>query len=687
MTQLASKPARTLAHRLTLVFASAGLVMVASGAAGAQNSLELRRVILSTGGVGYFEHEATVEGSVQLPLTVRLDQVDDVLKSLVIYDNRGGIGTISLPGREPLRETFRELPFKADALESAAALLRALPGARIKVSGPRPLEGSVLGVTAEETTSATGARVTRHRVSVLTADQTVRQFLLEETEQVEFADPTLRAQMAGALTAIARNRVQERRTLTLSLKGSGRRTVRIGYVVEVPLWKTSYRLTIQEAPASSAASGGKGLLQAWAIVENLSGTEWNGVDLTLVSGNPVTLRQALYRPHYVQRPEVPVEMMGRVVPRVDTGAAAQFVPRPLAKPAPARKPAPKPKLAPRAAPAEALAAPALEAATEEAATQVLFRVPEPVRLASGSSLAIPIANREITTDRVSLWDGTSGSVHPLAAVRLRNETDSSLPPGLLSIFERGRRGQHSYVGDARLGWFPAAESRLVSFAVDLKTQVVSDVSQGQRIATGRISRGVLQLEIFDRYTTRYQVKAPAQEARAVLIEHRRLAGWRLASPADGDVEQTQAAFRLRARVGAGETKEVVVVQERPTESRFTLVDGAYETLLALARNTELSDRVRRALESVAALRQAVAKEEEALAAVEAKRTGIVKEQERIRQNLARVPPSSDLHKRYLDMLRQQEDQMEALAAQISEARSKVGAARGRLSDAIEGIEL
>lgn len=686
MTQLASKPARTLAHRLTLVFASVGLVMVASGAAGAQNSLELRRVILSTGGVGYFEHEATVEGSVQLPLTVRLDQVDDVLKSLVIYDNRGGIGTISFPGREPLRETFRELPFKADALESAAALLRALPGARIKVSGPRPLEGSVLGVTAEETTSATGARVTRHRVSILTADQAVRQFLLEETEQVEFADPTLRAQMAGALTAIARNRVQERRTLTLSLKGSGRRTVRIGYVVEVPLWKTSYRLTIQEAPASGAASGGRGLLQAWAIVENLSGTEWNGVDLTLVSGNPVTLRQALYRPHYVQRPEVPVEMMGRVVPRVDTGAVA-LPRRPAAKPAPAPRVMAKPKLAPRAAPAEALAAPALEAATEEAATQVLFRVPEPVRLASGSSLAIPIANREITADRVSLWDGTSGSVHPLAAVRLRNETGSSLPPGLLSIFERGRRGQHSYVGDARLGWFPAAESRLVSFAVDLKTQVVSDVSRGQRIATGRISRGVLQLEIFDRYTTRYQIKAPAQEARAMLIEHRRLAGWRLASPADSEVEQTQGAFRLRASVSAGETREVVVVQEHPTESRFTLVDGAYETLLAYARNTELSDSVRRALESVATLRQAVAKEEGALAAVEAKRSGIVKEQERIRQNLARVPASSDLHKRYLDMLRQQEDQMEALAAQINEARSKVGAARGRLSDAIEGIEL
>src|SRR5262245_56410233 len=38
----------------------------------------LRRVMLSTGGVGYFEYEADVVGNAQLSLPVRMDQVDDV---------------------------------------------------------------------------------------------------------------------------------------------------------------------------------------------------------------------------------------------------------------------------------------------------------------------------------------------------------------------------------------------------------------------------------------------------------------------------------------------------------------------------------------------------------------------------------------------------------------------------------
>ena len=52
--------------------------LVLASPAGAQE-LELKRGVLSAGGVGYFEYEAQVEGDATLPLSVRLDQVDDVL--------------------------------------------------------------------------------------------------------------------------------------------------------------------------------------------------------------------------------------------------------------------------------------------------------------------------------------------------------------------------------------------------------------------------------------------------------------------------------------------------------------------------------------------------------------------------------------------------------------------------------
>jgi hypothetical protein len=115
----------------------------ASAAPEARAGLELRRVLLSSGGVGYFEYEATLQGAADLPLSVRRDQVDDVLKSLVVYDDAGNLGEVTLPGKDLTSEAFRDLPITEAALQSPAALLTALRGADVRVeasagSSPSP---------------------------------------------------------------------------------------------------------------------------------------------------------------------------------------------------------------------------------------------------------------------------------------------------------------------------------------------------------------------------------------------------------------------------------------------------------------------------------------------------------------------------------------------------------------------
>ncbi len=113
--------------------------------------LTLKRVLLSSGGVGYFEYETTVDGDATLTLDVALDQVDDVLKSLVVYDNGGQVGAITLPGREPLAQGFADLPFDQSALSSLTDLLNALQGAEIRIGGDKPFTGRL--VHAEDETA------------------------------------------------------------------------------------------------------------------------------------------------------------------------------------------------------------------------------------------------------------------------------------------------------------------------------------------------------------------------------------------------------------------------------------------------------------------------------------------------------------------------------------------------------
>ncbi|SMH57561.1 DUF4139 domain-containing protein [Azospirillum agricola] len=686
-------------------------LLLTSAPALADQALVLKRVLLSTGGVGYFEYEARVTGDATLSLEVRRDQMDDVLKSVVVYDERGGVGTIGLPGAEPLDTAFRELPFSPGDLASPAALLNALKGAEVTTGGARQLTGRLLSVT-EETVQLPngGGTTTRHRVSLMTAEG-LRQLVLEESDALRFTDARVQAQLDAALAAVADDGRRERRRLTVRSSASdtaGERVVRVAYVAATPLWKATYRLS---APARGATTGA---LQGWAVLENLSGEDWRDVELTVVSGNPVTLRQALYTPYFVERPEVPVEVLGRVLPTADEGAvtldhqraarlqesqAEAAAPRAMAAPAPMAAPG----AAPMAAGALAKAAPyappppaALQSAEASAAesAQVLFRYPQPVTVPNGGTLMMPIAARSLPAERVALYQPGTQPRHPLASLRLRNDSGAALPPGLLTFYETVE-GAPAYVGDARMATLPAGESRLLSFAVDQAVTVDRAEQPSSRIARASVADGVLTLSVVDRQTTTYTVAGAADGDRALVIEHPRRPGWDLAEPAaaagnagtGAGTDATAGAYRLPLAVPAGKTVTLTAALERPRAERIVLSDLTADQLAVQAAATELPQALRDALTKLAALRSAVAGKERRIADVEREQTERIKDQERLRENLTALPPGSDLHKRTLAKMGEAENRLDALARDLTAARAEAEAARQSLRDGIRGLAL
>ncbi len=685
----------------------------------APGELTLERVMLSSGGVGYFEYTAEIEGDADLALRVRLDQVDDVLKSIVVYDDAGGVGQVRLPGREPLAQAFRDLPFGPEALESPAALLNALQGARLRASGDSNLEGRILRAVAETVVLPDGLGTTvRHRVSLITP-QGVRQFILEQADTVAFVDAELQAQIDAALEAIAEHRVQDSRTLVIRAEGDGKRQVRVGYVIAVPLWKSSYRLAL--APAGEA---GPTRLRGWAHVDNLSGQDWDGVELTLVSGNPVTFRQALYSAYFVDRPEVPVEVLGRVLPRLDRGviasaedkesgrgggqafdqdfrlqqrmamarvgdmvaesemmtlskAQAQVGGAMAAPGATMPMPAPRPL-----APAQMIAAQA-----QEATTQVVFRVPRPVTVANGQSLMVPVTDREVPGARLALYQPATHALHPLAAVRLVNDGETGLPPGSLTIYERDARGAVSYVGDARLSVLPAGDERLVSYALDQKVRIDREHKATQNILKGRINKGLLELTYSDEQTTVYRIKGPAREPRRVLLEQPVQPGWKIIAPGPEDVELTEGHYRIAKDLEAGSEATVEVTLRRERLQSIQLVRLTAQQIVVYTKTGELDPGLRRAIAKLGDLRHALDQHQRELAQSDKGRKRIFEEQTRIRNNLGRIPSNSDLYRRYLKKLNQQEDALERLDRDTAEAQAKVDAAQDALTDYIAGLKL
>lgn len=663
------------------------------------SDLALKRVMLSSAGVGYFEYEAEVEGAAVLGLDVPLEQVDDVLNSLVVFDSAGGVGTLELPGRDDTRAAFGNVPFGLAALDSPLAFLNSLQGVEIGVQGPRPMGGRIMHADSvtETIPGAPGhppATVLRTRVTLLTPDG-LRQFVLEEADGVQVADPGLRDRIGRALEAARRQTSQSMRHVTLRSSGTASRTVRVAYVAVAPLWKATYRLVLPREP------GEKARLQAWAVLENQSGAAWDGVALTLQYGNPVTFRQAIYRSYYVERPEVPVEVFGRILPNVDTrarpativGQAAKSEDRLHRAEAPmAMLPAPAPASGAAVSgvpPPPPMAEPTEATEASENAEETIFQVPSPVTLAAGHSASVPIIDRRIPAERLDLVP--ADSTKALAALRILNDAGTSLPAGVLTLYDAA--GAAVFAGDARLGGLPAGETRLLSFAQDLRTTVEREESGQRTLAALTAADGVLHVTYRDREVLRATVTAPAEESRRLLVEFAREpeTTFTLEGPPERDVEETATAWRVPVALQPGEVRKLIGYRDRVAREDIALLpeNGSDVTpaLAAIMNEQTLDARARAALQQVLALRQDEARRQADLARLKAQLDAVAQDEERVRKNLEAVAANDALHTRLTRALDADETRIAQLQQAIEQAEAAVQRAHQVLADAIRSLKL
>ena len=663
-----------------------GAAVFAGGSVVYAGEIPVDRIILSTSGLAQFEHRAQVTGNAALEFPVRLEQVDDILKSLVVFDAKGRVGGVTLPGKQPLDQIFKDLPFDRKQLTSSMMLLNAYQGAVVTARGAGvEATGKIIQVTPEAVTLDNNKTVTRHRLSLMTGAG-MKQAVLEDLQSLQFADVKVRDEISRALDSIRSNSTSGQRVLTVSLLGGGTRPVALSYVVAAPLWKAAYRMVAPE-PGKT-----KGFLQGWAVVENMTAGDWSNVDLSLVSGNPVTFRQALYQSYYVDRPEVPVRVFGLVLPRIDEGAMPSAADMQQEKGAQLQRgkmlraenfaaaPAPMAMQADAMAFAEssmtgmgAVAGAAVPVQSAEAATQVLFRFPERLNLKSGQSMMLPFVSRDVPMERVSLYQPETNPRHPLAAVEIKNDGETSLPPGVLTLYEDSKllKGA-SFAGDAQLPELGQGEKRLISYALDSKTTIdredKSISTEGQMTA----ERGVIRTAVKNRAETTYTIKAPAREGRTVIIEHPRSNDYKIVEPDPQAVEVTGTHYRIKTTVKAGETKPLHVVLESQAWQSYSIDTLSAEQLDAYAGGYgNLKPETRQQFEDIAALRRALDEFDQKIAAVEEQRQVIFQDQGRVRENLKSLGVKSEVQQKYLDKLNAQEDQVAQLDRQkqaLSEQR-------------------
>jgi hypothetical protein len=675
----------------------------------AEADVPVREVVLFSSGVGYFEHFGTVQGDGAAVLHFKTEQINDILKSLVLEDLDGGkVATVTYPSQSPLTRTLKSFAIDITDNPPLSELLNQLRGAKLTVAtSTGAVTGTIMGVEKKRLLPTDATKATEYDVLTLRAGRKIQQLPIDGIVSLEMDDERLNAELDAALAALAKARDQDKKPVEIHFHGAGQRRVRMGYVVEAPVWKTSYRLVLEEPKGAAAKIPGHGAkLQGWAIVENQTDNDWTDVQMSLVSGRPISFIQDLYHSLYIPRPVVNPESYASLIPQTyENGITAEELE----------------KLKNARAESDTKQREQIEEARNRngQTTNMLFAgsgsgrggsVPEApidpaasvVAAASASGLGelfqytvgnvsirrqqsamIPIVTDNIEAERISIYNEQTLANHPLNGVRLKNTTGKHLLQGPITVLEAG-----GYAGDAKIDDLPPGQHRLLSYGIDLKVLVDSSDEPDEKnsVRLVQIIDGVLKVQETQRQGHRYLINNQGDTDKIIVVEHPRNLEGKLVEPAKAD-ELTESHYRFDLPVGAGKTVQLKVVTDEPVSDTVELLPADFVRLEPFLKLEGIPVQARSALEKIIQIKHDLADLHQKIKAPATNITDTTAEQVRLRENMKAVASTTDYYNRLIKKLDEQETQIENWQKAIDSLRQEVEAREKELAAMIGQLKI
>jgi hypothetical protein len=664
--------------------------------AGQGGAVPLEKVVMFTSGVGYFEHRGEVDGNAKIELQFNADDINDLLKSMILEDRGGGkISAVTYGSRDPITKTLKTFPIDLTNNPTLGDILNQVRGERVQVDAPTAVSGVLLGVEKRRKQLGKDEAIEVEFLNLLT-DDGMRSVPMDSISRIKLLNEELDADFHKALAVLATGHNNDKKSVTLDFLGQGTRPVRVGYIQETPVWKTSYRLVLNDKDAP--------FLQGWAIVENTSEDDWNNVELTLVSGRPISYRMDLYEPLYVPRPlevlnlyaSLRAQTYGQDMDKADKKNEIALGLRPQPKSARALEDrslggtagAPAPQAATKmlverlSADRLSLADSASSAQSAEVGELFQYAIATPVTLARQKSAMLPIVNESVKGQKLSIYNQSVQAKHPLNGLRLVNSTQLHLMQGPITVFDGA-----TYAGDAKIEDLPPGAERLISYALDLKTEVAPE-SKGlpEQILTIKLIKGTMQVTRKSARETTYTVKNSDSKPKTVLIEQPLDATWKLVVPKE-PTEKTRDRYRFAVEAQPGKPAKLAVEEERIDSQSLAITNLDDNTIAFYVNQKKISPEVKAALQEVVKRKHALLQVAAERARLEERIKVVSEEQDRIRKNMGYLDRNSDLYRRYVKKFGEQEDSVDKMHDQIMNLTNEEAGLRTSLDEYLMSLDV
>jgi hypothetical protein len=645
--------------------------------------LPITHITLYKHGVGFFERRTPLSGE-KVELSFRVEEMNDILKSLTVIDwGEGQVLGVDYATPQSVEERLAGCSVRLGDARSLRDLLAGLRGRRVRLQldQQETASGTLLGLDElpERQPLATSL------ISVL-FDETaqVQTVSLGRVQGVEILDERGASDLRFFLqTSLSQ---ENYRQVTIRLT-PGEHDLSVSYIAPAPTWRVSYRLVFD-----SKGKDGKpqALLLGWGIFDNRLEEDLEGISLSLVAGMPISFIYDLYTPFTPERPKVeeearvaaaPVEFKEEVFGALAEAELEEFAAMPRSMTPPPGAAAPAPRFARKSlGPADMERAVSVKAKGKEMGELFQYVIDTPVTVGRGQSAMVPIISVNLDYHKDLLYNGSKMPTHPVATLRLNNETELTLERGPVTVLENSE-----YVGEAVLPFTVVSGEVVVPYAVELGIKVKEDSGSQREIHGLSIKGAYLYVEEWDIRWREYQLNNSTGQEMNVLIEHLRSTHYELFDTT-APKERTDEHLRFEVEVAARGEKTLRVQERRLLSRREELQKQSLKGLRKHLKNGLIDQEIYDKIAELLKIWEQIADREKAFKNIEKERQKIYKAQQQIQGNMGALGTQGKegaLRTRYVDQLEASEEQLKNLAQQETEVNAEIENLKNELEKRLE----
>ncbi len=276
--------------------------------------------------------------------------------------------------------------------------------------------------------------------------------------------------------------------------------VTIGYLIQMPVWKVSYRLRLSEDEVR---------LSGWAVVENETNDDWNHINLKLISGNPISFIYDQDKLINLSRSDftpAPPKASGPVIAeaalqaetgkqkgesgidgRLKRSSRPTITPMMAVAPAPGAQPIPAPMMKKmnstynsgveldeyfeKVKESELMnemvdASQEIEKEITTGSDYYVFAINSQITIPSKEKSLIPLINEKIKAKKLLYHKNLIANPSPYQAIELTNNTDFPFENGPIMVFS------DSYpVGQSLLEKTDVGQTRIITYALEDRVRI------------------------------------------------------------------------------------------------------------------------------------------------------------------------------------------------------------------------